>query len=341
MTVWLFRAGKQGEFENKFLDDGRVYLTWDDLNINLKIIESKESLYKSLIQHYDLDKEKTAINWASQIWPIAHSMELGDLVVLPSKFNRTIHIGEVTGDYVYDELLGSPYYHYRNVNWIAKDIPRDRFDQDILYSLGVFMTVCKIHRNNAEERIREMRKNNWHVPKNKNVKELVEENEETVSIDLEEYIYDQISERIIQRFKGHKMEILIEEILKAKGFTTYRSPEGADHGVDILAASDTLGFGNPKICVQVKTSDTPLDRPTLDQLIGTMSNYSADFGLLVSWSGFKSSVTKEIPKQFFKVRLWDSKTIIQQIFENYEKLSDEIKKEIPIKRVWMLDSEVE
>lgn len=23
MTVWLFRAGKQGEFENKFLEDGR------------------------------------------------------------------------------------------------------------------------------------------------------------------------------------------------------------------------------------------------------------------------------------------------------------------------------
>nr|WP_245251543.1 restriction endonuclease [Virgibacillus litoralis] len=137
------------------------------------------------------------------------------------------------------------------------------------------------------------------------------------------------------------MENLVEEVLKAKGFTTYRSPEGADQGVDILAASNTLGFGDPKICVQIKTADSPLDRPILDQLIGTMSNYSADFGLLVSWSGFKSSVTKEIPKQFFKVRLWDSKTIIQQIFENYEKLSDDIKKEIPIKRVWMLDSEVE
>lgn len=122
------------------------------------------------------------------------------------------------------------------------------------------------------------------------------------------------------------MENLVEEILKAKGFTTYRSPEGADHGVGILAASNTLGFEDPKICVQVKTSDTPLDRPTLDQLIGTMGNYSVDFGLLVSWSGFKSSVTKEIPKQFFKVRLWDSKTVIQQIFENYEKLSEEIKK---------------
>ncbi|MEJ8767453.1 hypothetical protein WKU33_16650 [Oceanobacillus sp. HCA-5259] len=72
-----------------------------------------------------------------------------------------------------------------------------------------------------------------------------------------------------------------------------------------------------------------------------MSNYGADFSLLVSWRGFKSSVTKEFPKQFFKVCLWDSKTIIQQNFENYEKLSDDIKKEIPIKKVWMLDSEVE
>jgi restriction system protein len=55
MTGWLFRAGKQGEYENKFLDEGRIYLSWDDLNINLKEIESKESLYKRLIEHYDLD----------------------------------------------------------------------------------------------------------------------------------------------------------------------------------------------------------------------------------------------------------------------------------------------
>jgi restriction system protein len=70
-----------------------------------------------------------------------------------------------------------------------------------------------------------------------------------------------------------------------------------------------------------------------------MSNYNADYGLLVSWSGFKSSVTSEISKQFFKVRLWSSKDIIQEIFNNYEKLSDEIKAEIPLKRVWMLSLE--
>lgn len=70
-----------------------------------------------------------------------------------------------------------------------------------------------------------------------------------------------------------------------------------------------------------------------------MSNISADYGLLVSWSGFKKSVTREIPKQFFKVRLWEAKTIIEEIFNNYDKLSDEIKTEIPLKRVWMLNLE--
>jgi len=37
----------------------------------------------------------------------------------------------------------------------------------------------------------------------------------------------------------------------------------------------------------------PVDRSTLDQLIGVMQNFGADQGLLVSWSGFKSTVDKE------------------------------------------------
>ena len=119
MSIWLFRAGANGEYESKFLKDGRVYLTWDDLNIDLNEFEDKTELYEIILDMYDLEKEKTAINWASQIYPIAHRMKKGDWVVLPSKINRTIHIGEIEGDYVYDESLGSPYYHYRKVKWFA------------------------------------------------------------------------------------------------------------------------------------------------------------------------------------------------------------------------------
>ena len=338
LSIWLFRAGSHGEYENKFLQDNRVYLTWDDLNVNLNKFIKKENLYTYLVKKYDLEKEKTAINWASQIYPIAHRMAIGDWVVLPSKLNRTIHFGKIIGDYQYNPKLENPYYHYRDVEWFSLDVPRDRFEQDILYSLGAFMTVCKIHKNNAEERIKEMYKNNWHI-EYKPIPDRIEDTEAEGIPDLEEYIEDRISEHIIRKFKGHKMEMLIEEILKAKGFTTYRSPEGSDQGVDILAAANTLGFGAPKICVQVKTTDSPVDRPTMDQLVGTMSNFNADYGLLISWSGFKNSVLKEIPKQFFRVRLWDSSKIIEQLFETYDLLSDDIKADIPLKKIWMLNTE--
>ena len=74
--------------------------------------------------------------------------------------------------------------------------------------------------------------------------------------DLEEAIYDTIAKHIFHKFKGDKMETLIEEILKAKGFTVYHSKQGTDGGKDLLASGGEMGFGSPKICVQVKTQDT-------------------------------------------------------------------------------------
>ncbi|GAB7386944.1 hypothetical protein BSNK01_07800 [Bacillaceae bacterium] len=113
-----------------------------------------------------------------------------------------------------------------------------------------------------------MAKNN-RLPSNQDLERIVN-SEDTILFDLEQYANDQIARYIIRKFKGHGMARLIEAVLKAEGFSTFRSPEGPDKGVDILAAPGSLGFGSPKICVQVKTSDSPVDRPTLDQLIGTM-----------------------------------------------------------------------
>ena len=129
----------------------------------------------------------------------------------------------------------------------------------------------------------------------------------------------------------------MEAILKAKGFTTYRSPEGPDKGIDILAAPEPLGFGKPRLCVQVKTGDNPIDRATMDQLLGSMQNCNADQGLLVSWAGFKSSVDKEIPLQFFRVRLWDQSTIIKELLTVYDMLDEDLKAELPLKRIWTLN----
>ena len=340
MSIWLFRAGKIGEYEEKFLSDSRIYLTWQDLKINLNDYKDRTAHLQKLQELYPSEKLNTLKNWESQIYPIAHRMQIGDWIVLPSKRTSTIHIGKVTGEYTYDLNNGNPYYHYRNVDWFAKDIPRNNFDQDLLYSFGAFLTVCKITRNDAESRIKAMANNNWKAPgMSTTVFSEADDTQTDSSTDLEMAIYDTIAKHIYRKFKGYKMEVLIEEILKAKGFTLYHSKQGADGGKDLLAAGGEMGFGSPKICVQVKTQDTPVDRPTLDQLGGVMNTVCAEYGLLVSWNGFKDSVAREEGNQFFKIRLWDSTDVINELFENYEKMSPGIKAEIPLKRIWMLSEE--
>jgi len=155
-------------------------------------------------------------------------------------------------------------------------------------------------------------------------------------VDLELLARDQIAQLIARKFKGHDLARLVDAILKAQGYTTYLSPAGPDKGIDILAAPGPLGFGNPRICVQVKSGDTAVDLPTMNQLIGSMQNVQADQGLLVSWSGFKSSIDKEVPTQFFRVRLWDQYTIIDELLNSYGKLDEDIKAELPLKRMWAL-----
>ena len=338
MALWLVRAGSAGEHEKKFLDEKRIYLTWDGLHEDLSKLDDKLKLYNLLLKKYSDHKQAAIRNWTGQIWPLVKDMQIGDWFVLPSKKKPAIHIGEIKSDYINNPQGDDPYYHYRKVKWIANDIPRSNFDQDLLYSFGAFMTICRISRNDAENRIHKMAESGWKIlekPPSIDIGDVSVE-ETGKGIDLEQLARDQIAKFIIRKYKGHGMARLVEAILNAQGYTTFRSPEGPDKGIDILASMGPLGFGNPRLCVQVKTGDTPIDRPTLDQLIGTMQNVQAEHGLFVSWGGFKSTVDKEIPSQFFRVRLWNQDTLIQELMTNYEKLDDDIKAELPLKRIWTL-----
>ena len=114
------------------------------------------------------------------------------------------------------------------------------------------------------------------------------------------------------------------------------SPEGPDGGVDVLAGSGKSGFEAPRIAVQVKSGSVVVDAPTVHQLQGTMKNFEATNGLIVSWGGFTSAAVKEGRRLFFSVKMWDSDDLIEQLIESYENLSDEMKSEIPLKQIWTL-----
>ena len=54
------------------------------------------------------------------------------------------------------------------------------------------------------------------------------------------------------------------------------SPPGADGGVDILAGKGPLGFDPPRLVVQVKSQDAPVDVGVLRELQGVMHQFNAD-----------------------------------------------------------------
>lgn len=345
MPLWLNRSGGHCEHEAKFLQDGRIYLTWNGLNRDLGAIRSREDLQAILGEVYPQASAGNRRQNSGQMWAFVRKMAKGDWVAVPSK-RKTIHIGEITGDYTFDPKAENPYYHHRTVKWLETDIPRTNFDQDILNSLGAFTTVCEIKRNDAEARVRAMKANGWKSAGMKPRATAVDDEADddaaddagAQELDLELIGRDHIARLIYSKYAGHGLEDLVEAILNAQGFTTHHSDKGTDGGIDILAAPDTLGFGQPRICVQVKSQDTPLDRPVLDQLVGTMQHVGADQGLLVCWGGFKPTIKRELPRLFFKVRLWDQNDLIDQFLANYDKLSEDLRAEIPLKRVWAVAS---
>jgi len=336
----MIRAGAHGEYEQKFLQDSRVYVTWPGLSRDLSKIKSRDDLFVLLDEMYPRTNPKKLHNWVAQLWPFTNEMAKGELVVLPLKMQRTIAVGELTGDYVFEPKGPDPYFHWRTVKWLSDSIPRAHFGQDLLYSLGSSLTICRVKRNNAEARIKAMRASGW---KPETIGPIVgpgggsdpdDEAELAATNNLEDLARDQIARLISARFKGHGLTVLVDAILKAQGYTTYRSPEGADGGADILAGAGPLGFGQPRLCVEVKSEATPIDRPSVDKLLGAMTKFGAQEGLFVSWSGYKGTVQKELATTFFRMRLWTQSELLEALFANYDRLDEDIKAELPLKRIW-------
>jgi len=334
MALWMLRAGRHGEYEERFLSTSRIYLTWGDtIPGDARDLQSRAQIVQTLRERWTDASDGRIRNHAGQLWAFLRTMKPEDLVVVPSKKTPELHFGVIRSESQFDPDAPPDYRHYREVTWL-RDVPRAAMDKDILYSLGAIMTICEISRNDAEARIRRM----LQLPAAKTAPTAASADapheEAATSIDYEQLARDEIAALIIRRFKGHGLERLVDAILQAQGYVTYHSPAGADGGVDILAGSGDLGFGSPKICVQVKSEQSPVDHPTFSQLLGTMHAVGADQGLLVAWGGFKSTVEREVPRHFFKVRLWDQKTLLNQLFQHYDRLDEEIRAEIPLKRIW-------
>jgi restriction system protein len=338
MAIWLVRGGRYGEVEQKQIDEKRIYLSWHELSEDIggKTIKELQSILR---RTYPDAPEQRIVQNSGQFNIFANKMSPGDLVLMPRRGQGVVQIGRIASSNSFDASGDAGFRHYRTVDWIPIAIPRSNFDSELLHKLNAATTFCGIKGDDIEQRVQQAlagASGMTPIPPKQ-----IDTGEDDIlppqeSFDWEQQARDEIHKLIQQRFKGHDLETLIDAILRAQGYSTHRSPIGADKGIDILAARGPLGFEDPRLAVQIKSEAAPIGRQVLDQLIGVMQNCNADFGLLVSWSGFKDTVTREVPAQFFRVRLWTAEDVVRELIGVYERLPESLRAEIPLKRIWVV-----
>ena len=77
MALWLNRAGRHGEYEQRFIDDNRIYLTWDELNQDVSIPKTKQELGKLLHEVYPNAPKGRVSQNTGQIWSFVKRMKPG------------------------------------------------------------------------------------------------------------------------------------------------------------------------------------------------------------------------------------------------------------------------
>lgn len=340
--LWLVRLGKNGEFENAALRDNVLRLGFG-LTDDISHLKDRDAIIAKMAEVFPDGNPNMHKNFGAQINQFVNVAEVGDLVVTPMKTTGAIAIGRLSGPY----KAGPNGEPYRAVQWIRTDIPRDRFKQDLLYSFGAFMTVCEIARNDALRRVQAVLETGRDpgdgavpvLPANSAAKtpaSVAVEEIEDQPINLDQLARDQIERRIASVFAGHDFTRLVAAILFAQGFRTRISPPGADAGVDIVAGNGALGLDSPRIVVQVKSGNVTVDQPTLQGLIGSIHDTHADHGLIVSWGGFTGAVRRRTNELFFRVRLWGREELIDNLLAVYERLPEDIRAELPLRRTWTL-----
>lgn len=342
VNVWVVRAGRHGEYEHEVLRDGIAAVGWHEVG-DLTAVDSRKELDARFAAAYPNDSPKRRANQMAQLWALRSSITTADIIVLPMKSTSQLAVGRKNSGYRYRPDAAEGARHAIGVTWEHTDIPRTAVYQDLLYSLGAFLTVFRVSRNNAAERIETLLRTRRDPGIALSPELAVQppssddsESEGAPPFDFARGSLDTMQRFISERMAGHELERLVAAVLEAEGFTTQVVNPGPDGGIDIFAGRGPLGLDSPKLIVQVKSSPQAVDAKTVRELHGVISTHNADQALLVAWGGVNRVAEQELRNQFFRVRVWDADALVAAITRNYDKLSAEIRSALPLRQIWAL-----
>ena len=323
-VLWGIHAGRLGEADSVFLRKNVIAIGWHEMGDVTSIGDDREALKKGVAETYPKAKPGAIPVYAGQLFRFINEMQPGDLVVYPSKIDRQIHVGRVTGEFRYDPSVSREYPNARDVEWL-NEFPRTRFSQGALYEIGSAVTLFQV-KNYADEFLAALAGEAPTAP---------DSDEETAAIvaeEIEATTRDYVLKRLAREAKGYPLERFIAHLLAAMGYKTRVTPVGTDAGIDIIAHKDDLGFEPPIIKVQVKSTEGSVGGPIASALYGQVE--SGEYGLLVTLGTFTRQA-KSFARNKSNLRLIDGDELVDLVLEYYETFDSKYKGLLPLKQVYV------
>ena len=308
--------------EGLFLKDDKIAIGWKEIGDLRDIPANRDDFKEKYVQVFPDAKKGSIPTSVGMLYRFCHEVQIGDFVVYPSKSDRMINIGEVTGNYVY-AADAHEYVQQRDVKCL-KPIPRTYFSQGALYEIGSAMTFFAV-KNYADEFLAAL-------DKGFKKSSAASDEDDTVGATAEDIIEstkDFILKELSRNLKGYALEEFVADLLRAMGYRTTVSAHGGDSGIDITAYKDELP---PRILVQVKSQDSVIKETTIESLKGAMRE--GDYGLFVTLSNYTKNAQKYLESTPI-IRGINGTELVDLILKYYEDLDDKYQKMIPLKMVYI------
>ncbi len=150
-SVWLFRAGDQGQEEEAWLAHGLAFIRWREVG-DLSAATDDNAIREACQAAYPGEKSKSIGFALGNLRPFATGTKPGDLAILPRKRRDFVSIGIITGIYSYREVNGE-FRHTLPVEWKKREIPRGVLDPETRKKLGAYQTVLHLGGSELAKRL--------------------------------------------------------------------------------------------------------------------------------------------------------------------------------------------
>jgi restriction system protein len=328
-NMWMVRAGSDGylfdEYHNKKViaigygvkQNLTEYSNIDDIKIIAKQFYPQYSLIQISIM-------------AGQLYRFKSVMNINDYIITYDPTHRNYLVGEIIGDYKYNENLIPDYPHTRQIKWL-KLIPRDMLTTTTKNSLGVIMTMFEIPEEQKEEILYILDNDGKTIDDYVEVVEELDNSTELNQIknDIIANATEFIKDKVLHL--SHKdLKDLTAGILKAMGYQIKYFLPYQNRDYDLEASKDGFGFNDKITIVKIIPEDKPIRLEDISKLEPHIENENK--GLITVFGRYTDEILKEAEKN--NIKFIDLEQMVNLLTQHYEELDSQTKFIIPLTRIY-------